>query len=341
MRRLALLLSLLCAPGCETLILDAPAEKDAQGLYDELWQLFDERYAPFAERGVDWDAAFERHRPAPGSNDDTLFRAATALLAELDDGHVTLVAPGRPVFVAQRTFREDTFDSHLDLAIPFQRMELGPFRSGAARYGVLEGDIGYVHVNDWGDSIPRVTDVLEVIRHRRGVIVDLRHNPGGDFQNGFLFAAHFADVRRLAFTTRTKTGPGHRELGQRVDWHIEPGAGPRIEVPVVVLTNGLTNSAAERTLMAFRVLPNVTVIGSPTAGNHGEKVGGEMSNGWRYSVVPQIVADAEGRVFEGPGIPPDVRVDNTESEVVAGIDRQLETAIELLSGSATSTVSGR
>jgi C-terminal processing protease CtpA/Prc len=342
MRRLALLTSLVTAAlGCESLILDAPHEKDAQALYDELWQTFDERYAPFEARGVDWDAAFDRHRPAPSSDDDDLFTAATGLLAELDDGHVTLVAPDRPVFVAQRSFREDTFDFHLDLGIVFQRMETGPFRAGAARYGVLEGDVGYVHVSHWGESIPHVDDLLDLIRPRRGVIIDLRHNPGGDFRNGFLFARHFADVRRLAFTTRTKTGTGRGELGQRVEWHIEPGPGAPIDVPVVVLTNGLTNSAAERTLMAFQVLPNVTVMGSPTAGNHGEKVGGELSNGWQYSIVPQVVTDAEGRVFEGPGIPPEVPVDNTEAEVLSGLDRQLEAAIAFITGSTTWTEADR
>lgn len=38
--------------------------------------------------------------------------------------------------------------------------------------------------------------LVEVLRYRRGVIVDLRHNPGGDFQHGFALAGRFADARR-------------------------------------------------------------------------------------------------------------------------------------------------
>ncbi len=128
----------------------------------------------------------------------------------------------------------------------------------------------------------------------------------------------------------TKTGPGHVDFGQRVEWHIGPAGSFQYAGPVVVLTNGFTNSAAERTVMALRTLPHVTTVGSPTAGNHGEKVGGELSNGWRYSLVPQIVTAADGVSYEGKGLPPDVPVENTADEIAAGLDSQFEAALAVL-----------
>lgn len=321
---------------CTDLVLDADGERHGPALYDELWESFNAHYAPFGPRGVDWAAAYDRHLPPANADEDVLFRACSALLAELDDGHVTLLAPGRPVFVAQRTFREHTFDLTVDLGIVFQKMVRGPFRSGAARYGTLPGDIAYVHVAHWEDPIPDLDDLMAFLRGRAGVIIDMRHNPGGDFRNGFEFASRFADRRRHAFTTTTKTGPGAGDIGQRTRWHIEPDGPFQITAPIVVLTNGYTNSAAERTLMAFRTMPHVTTIGSRTAGNHGEKVGGELSNGWRFTVVPQIVYDSDGQVFEGAGIPAEVEVANTEHEVIdLGQDRQLEAALEVLAAGTT------
>jgi hypothetical protein len=322
----------VAAAGCSDLLFEPVDDMGAPAQYDELWTIFDEGYAPFVARGVDWEAAGARHRPAGGAGDAELFESMTALLAELDDGHVTLVAPGRPAFVAQESFREDRYAGDFDLGIILSRMSEGPLRSGAARYGVLPDELGYVHVANWSDPIPDLDGVLERFAGLRGVIVDLRHNPGGDFTNGFPFAARFADRARLAFTTLTKTGPEPDALGQQVEWMIEPAGGPRYDGPVVVLSNGYTNSAAERTLMAFRVLPQVTVVGSRTAGNHGEKVGGELSNGWTYSIVPQVVTAADGASYEGPGIPPDVAVDNSADEVTQGMDRQFEAAVALLSG---------
>ncbi len=328
MRRVVSVLLLMVVGACTDLA-TGPEDRTPAQVYEELWEVFQHRYAPFEERGVDWVAARERHRPAPDADEDAVYAAATALLSELDDGHVTLVAPNRPAFVAKRIFRERTHQLELDLAIVRGRMVQGPFRTGAATFGVLDGEIGYVHVNHWEDPLPELGRVLDLLRDRRGVIVDLRHNWGGDFRNGFLLAERFADRERLAFRTFTKTGPGPRELGQKVDWFIEPRGEYQITTPTIVLVNRLTNSAAERTLMALQVMPHVTVVGSPTAGNHGEKVGGELSNGWRYSVVPQIVEDPSGRSFEGPGIAPHVRVDNTADEVAAGVDRQLDAALDL------------
>lgn len=313
--------------GCGDLMLDPGTGNSGEAIYRELWETFDEQYAPFAQRGVDWDAAFDRHLPAPGADDAAVYEAATALLAELDDGHVTLAAPGEPVFVAKRTFREGTFEGDLNLGLIFQQMVDGPHTSGAARYGLLEDDIAYVHVATWSDPIPDLDGLMEFMRNRAAVVVDLRHNPGGDFTNGFPMVARFADQRRLAFTTLTKTGLGPGDLGQEVEWFIEPDGSFQYAGPVVVLTNGFTNSAAERTLMGFRVLPHVTVVGSVTAGNHGEKVGGELSNGWHYSVVPQVVIAADGMSYEGPGLPPDIVVENTAAEVASGLDRQFEVAV--------------
>lgn len=337
--RVAVLLSsTIVTLGCTDWIFAPVPESDPVSLYEELWAVFDRGYAPFAERGVDWEIARELHRPSAEADDDALFAAASDLLAELDDGHVTLVAPGQPVFVAKRTFREDTHMLELDLAVVFSRMIEGPFRTGDARYGLLPGDIGYVHVASWSDPIADLDGLLGYLETRAGVVVDLRHNPGGDFTNGFPFAARFADLERLAFTTLTKTGPGRSDLGQRQEWSIGPSGAVRYGGPVVVLTNGFTNSAAERTLMAFRTMPHVTVVGTPTAGNHGEKVGGELSNGWRYSIVPQVVVAADGVSYEGPGLPPDVHVSNTAAEVADGVDRQLDVALTVL---ATAIERGR
>ena len=319
---------------CTDTVLEIDPQHSGQGAYIELWETFDRGYAPFGVRGVDWSAAFDRHLPPEDSGDEILYESATALLAELDDGHVTLLAPGRPLFVAKQTFRERAFDAHLDLGIVFRQMVDGPFSAGASRYGRLPDSIGYVHVANWNDPVPDLDDMMDYFSALTAVIVDLRHNPGGDFTHGFPFAARFADASRLAFVTETKVGPAHNQLGQRVEWRIEPSGGQRFDGAVAVLTNGYTNSAAERTLMAFRTMPHATTLGSRTAGNHGEKVGSQLSNGWRYSIVPQVVTDPDGRSFEGPGLPPDLEVTNTAEEIANGFDRQFETALDLLRGSS-------
>lgn len=327
-RHLILTVMALCATtACDDSLLDPADPNQGEAPYAELWSAFDRGYAPFAVRGVDWDEAYERHRPRAGAADAEVFAAATSLLAELDDGHVTLLARGHPLFVAQRSFRGGDHALELDLGIVYRLMTQGPIASGAARYGTLPGNIGYVHVRSWEERIPDLDELMDHMAGRNAVIVDLRHNPGGDFRNGFRLAERFAQRPRHAFTTLTKTGPGRDALGERVEWSVAPSDALGYRGPVVVLTNGLTNSAAERTLMAFRTMEHVTQIGAPTAGNHGEKVGRELSNGWRFSLVPQLVLGPDDISYEGVGLFPDIRVDNTAAEIAAGQDRQLEAAL--------------
>ncbi|NNM32965.1 MAG: hypothetical protein HKO53_07845, partial [Gemmatimonadetes bacterium] len=147
MRALAyptVLAALLIGSGCDDLLFDPPEDKSTAAIYVELWETFDRGYAPFEVRAVDWAAALDRHRPADGASEDALFQASSDLLAELDDGHVVLVAPGRPLFVAKQTFRDNTFGLDIDLGIIIRQFTEGLFTSGAARYGALPGDVAYV-----------------------------------------------------------------------------------------------------------------------------------------------------------------------------------------------------
>ena len=62
----------------------------------------------------------------------------------------------------------------------------------------------------------------------------------------------------------------------------------------------------------------------------GERIEKEMPNGWIYSITGQIMEAADGIIYEGPGIPPDIQKENTLEEVEMGIDKVLEFAIETI-----------
>ena len=98
----------------------------------------------------------------------------------------------------------------------------------------------------------------------------------------------------------------------------------------MVLTDRYTISAVERSVMAFKTLPNVTLVGDTTNGAHGTMIGRELANGWYYSLVPQKVELFNGNSYEGIGLAPDIFVKNMPDEILLGTDRVLETAIEAL-----------
>lgn len=71
-------------------------------------------------------------------------------------------------------------------------------------------------------------------------------------------------------------------------------------------------------------------MGENTNGAMGERIEKEMPNGWVYSITGQIMFAADGISYEGPGIPPDIRVSNSLDEVALGVDNMLNEAIKLI-----------
>jgi carboxyl-terminal processing protease len=75
--------------------------------YDALWRLFQDHYAFFDLRGVDWRAAYGpgRDRLGATSTEADLFEAAGALIAPLADAHVSIAA-GEKVLDVTSPIRE-------------------------------------------------------------------------------------------------------------------------------------------------------------------------------------------------------------------------------------------
>ena len=74
---------------------DETLARDAQGVFDFTWETFNEYYAFFDERGVDWAAENARLQPEVGSatDDEALFELIADLLSPIDDDRVFLGSP--------------------------------------------------------------------------------------------------------------------------------------------------------------------------------------------------------------------------------------------------------
>src|SRR6187402_3269012 len=81
-------------------VFEAEPENNPEAIFEDFWKTFDEEYAVFEERGVDWDDQYAAFRPEVNANtsDDLLFSYLAQMVGLLDDGHVSLTAPGREIF---------------------------------------------------------------------------------------------------------------------------------------------------------------------------------------------------------------------------------------------------
>lgn len=324
-----LVLGAIALTGCSDAFFAPQPGTTPPELFTELWTSFEENYGPFAERGIDWQAAYETYRPlvTEATTDDELYSVATDMLATLDDGHVSLTAPGRTVFRSNGVRRNRTDYELFDTDIVRDNyLDAGYHRGEGFDYGTIDGRVVYFHPHYVGQNFASLSEAIAQIDVPDGIIIDMRHNTGGDFTYAFNALGRFTDRRRLVFSSRTKNGRGADDFSAWKDWHLDP-SGTYTDAPIVLLVDKWTISAGERASMALMVLPQVTAIGEPTNGSMATMIGRELPNGWYYTLPIQNTRFADGVSYEGVGLPVDIAESNQLAEVEAGEDRVLERAI--------------
>lgn len=327
--------SLVCISmaGCEKAFIEPPAN-NPEAIFENLWTTFNEEYAPFEERNIDWQEQYETFRPMvnSGTTDEELFSVISNMLSVLDDGHVTLTAPGKDLFVSNKIRNERIDDELFSIPVIRSYLETG-YQEGKEHsyiYGKIKNeDVAYIYFDYVAENFFQLNNFLNVYPDVKGYVIDMRHNQGGDFTYCFSEMGRLTNQSRFVFKSKTRNGKEHHQYSDWHEWYIHPG-GEFVNKPIVVLTDRYTISAGERSVMAFKTLPNVTVMGDTTNGAHGTMIGRELANGWFYSVVPQKVELFDGKSYEGIGLAPDIFSKNTISEINKGIDSTLQNAINTL-----------
>jgi tricorn protease len=180
-----------------------------------------------------------------------------------------------------------------------------------------KGDIGYVHLRAMGGG--NYTEWVKnfyPVFNRKGLIIDVRHNRGGNIDSWILEKL----LRRAWFFWQPRVGNPTWNMQYAFRGHM------------VVLCNESTASDGEAFSEGFRRLGLGRVIGTRTWG-------GEIWLSSSNVLVDRGLASAaetgvygpEGEwLIEGHGVEPDIVVDNLPRAVFEGKDAQLEAAIEHL-----------
>jgi tricorn protease len=180
------------------------------------------------------------------------------------------------------------------------------------------GRVGYLHIQAMNQpSLRRFEKELRENRNKEALVVDQRWNGGGNIDQELL---GILVQREYQIWQPRGTEPNPR-----------PFSG--FFGPKVVLQNWRSASNAEMFPAGFRALGLGKVIGTPTAGAVIGTGSYSLIDGStvRTPGVGVFLADRERTNMENFGVPPDILVDNSPEDHLAGKDRQLEVAVaELL-----------
>jgi carboxyl-terminal processing protease len=329
--------------GCDTTFMDPDPPNTPEANFEIFWKDFDRYYAQFSIRHINWDSVYTLYRPqiTPTTSDRQLFAIFSNIVYGINDMHVSVHTPLGDVY----------WKSMVPGSYPSRRIinackyiQCGPPQTSFFEYRTCQNtDIGYVVISTFsgqGDGLTIadsrylvIDDILSHWKDKKGIIIDVRWNSGGNWINAEMVASRFADQSRVYSFRRQKIGPGKDDFSAWRSSSVGPKGSYQFLKPVVVLTSRATSSSAEMFVMAMQVLPHVTIVGDTTGGGVGNPVYRELPNGWTYRLSTEVEADAQGRIVEGVGVFPDVPVLTTAADSANGIDRIVEQGIEILRNS--------
>jgi carboxyl-terminal processing protease len=183
-------------------------------------------------------------------------------------------------------------------------------------------DIAYVQIEQITEqTVPDLAQVLRDIKSKgaRGLVLDLRINPGGSLNATINIADMFLDNGTIL--TEVERGGKERSFEAR------PG-GEGTGIPMVVLVGPGSASGAEVLAAALRDNNRAILIGEKTFGKATVNQLQDLSDGGALYVTVARWLTPRGELIEGVGVSPDIQV-STEQEQ-QGRDLALETAVNHL-----------
>ena len=321
---------------CEGIIVTSPESNQNVADFEVAWNRINSVYPYLEFKKIDWDSLYTVYRPqAENARGDEFYFVLRDLLYELKDGHVYYHTDGGGEvypYYPQRHFKDRHAYSPFVVRKYFDK-ELRLSASGSIEYEILPDNIGYAFLSDFHEDylIKEFPGVLEYLKNTKGLIIDIRQKRGGSYDN--------VEAVVSRFITSPLERPGFIVLGEK--WNLppfQPQGTFTYTNPVVVLINGSTFSAGELCTEIMKQLPNVTAVGDTTGGG---SAGGTseppnartefyLPSGKMIDIGTVDLRRYDGLPWEWLGVPPDIRVVQTEADIKQGRDKQFEYAIELL-----------
>jgi tricorn protease len=177
------------------------------------------------------------------------------------------------------------------------------------------GEIGYLHIRSMNaESLRRFERDLVENHDKKALIIDQRFNPGGGIDQELL---EILSQRQYQYTKQRDsvqiTRPQQAFFG-----------------PMVVMENERSTSDAEVFPDGFRTLGLGKVVGKTTYGAVIGTGAYRLLDGSSIRTPGTGLWNVKGYNLENYGVPPDVDVDNTPEDFLAGRDAQIEKAVDVL-----------
>lgn len=339
-------------------------------LFEHVWHTFNDYYAFFKERGVDWPAQYVKLKDQVNDRmgKPAFFGLLRQLLSPIDDGHVYLESrtddfrPAKPhgtevifrdgfplqsEFDEYREYVSGQMTSYYDILWSYvdkgSRQQAGGKHSNLLQWGTINRRLGYLLVNSMTSiSTNRNATSLDDVGAIKGILDrvmrDLRDTAAMiidvRFNGGGDDAVGLAIVNRFTDKRRlavAKTARSYRGETPRREAYLTPEGDKPYLKPVVVIAGPDSASATEIFIMGMRALPQVIQLGEPTNGILSDELYKTLPKGWKFTLSNEVYYDYKGVNHEVSGTVPQIQTPVFSlKDLETGHNSALETALKVL-----------
>jgi len=178
----------------------------------------------------------------------------------------------------------------------------------SVRYRMLEDGFGYIRIaqfqNKTGENVSKALFSLKEKSNLRGIVLDLRNNPGGVLRSSIEVTELFLSGGRVVYTEGRLPDSSTEYFANSVD--LSEGA------PLVVLINGGSASASEIVAGALQDHSRAIIMGTRSFGKGSVQSILHISEERAIKLTTALYFTPKGRSIQAEGIKPDITVDRAK-----------------------------
>lgn len=185
------------------------------------------------------------------------------------------------------------------------------------KFELLQDQFAYVRLVQFqkksaeyiADAIKKMRTQLKDKQSLKGIVLDLRSNPGGLLDEA-------VDVSSIFLKDGTVVSTEGRDPKQKEIRYVKKTGHKELEVPVVVLINGATASASEIVAGALQDAKRAIIMGTQSFGKGSVQSVAKIDEASGVKLTIAQYMTPSGRKIQAVGISPDVVLNEVEAEWV-------------------------
>ncbi|MBC7691541.1 MAG: PDZ domain-containing protein [Methylotenera sp.] len=213
------------------------------------------------------------------------------------------------------TIYRDGFDKIKDIAVKRETIKVQSVKSE-----IVEPQFGYVRLASFNENaasdMKKAIDKLEKDGKLKGLVFDLRTNPGGLLDQAVDVSSLFIDEGVVVSTIG-------RNRDQKEVRYAKKGMA-RKELPLAILVNSSSASAAEIVAGALQDHHRAIIMGAPTFGKGSVQTVVELGPDLGLKLTIARYYTPSGKSIQEKGVQPDILLDDFDSKLLAEARRKAE-----------------